>query len=141
MKTSARNTFSGTVTAVTKGAVNSEVQLTSKSGVKIVAIITNGSVEGLGLKAGSAALALVKSSWIILGKELHAIKISTRNVLCGTVAGIQKGAVNSEVSVQLPGGDVLTSIITNGSVQSLELRQGEHVCAAFKASSVIIAVE
>lgn len=141
MKTSARNTFSGTVTAVTKGAVNAEVHLTSKSGVNIVAIITNGSVDALGLQAGKAALALVKASWIILGKELHKIKISTRNVLCGTVDSIHKGAVNSEVSIKLPAGDVLTSIITNGSVQSMELRQGEHICAAFKASSVIIAVE
>lgn len=141
MKTSARNTFSGTVTAVTKGAVNAEVQLTSKTGVKIVAIITNGSVDNLELKAGKAALALVKASWIILGKELHQVKISTRNILCGTVDSIHKGAVNSEVSIKLPGGDVLTSIITNGSVQSMELRQGEHICAAFKASSVIIAVE
>ncbi len=34
MQTSARNTFSGTVTNVTKGAVNAEIELTLASGGK-----------------------------------------------------------------------------------------------------------
>jgi molybdate transport system regulatory protein len=141
MKTSARNTFSGTVTQVTKGAVNAEIQLTTKGGDKLVAIITNGSVDSLGLTEGKAAFALVKASWVILGKELHKIKMSTRNILCGTVDSIHEGAVNSEVSIKLPGGQILTAVITNTSVRSLELRQGEHACGAFKASSVIIGID
>jgi molybdate transport system regulatory protein len=45
MKLSARNVFPGTVTKVSKGAVNAEVHLTLNSGDKIVSIITNGSVD------------------------------------------------------------------------------------------------
>lgn len=142
MKLSARNIWYGTVTKVLHGAVNSEIDLTAKGGSeKIVAVITNQSVESLGLKEGKNAFAIVKSSWIILGKELHNVKMSARNILCGTVSNVTEGAVNSEISLKLNGGSTLTAIITNESLHSLGLRNGEHACAAFKASSVIIGVE
>jgi molybdate transport system regulatory protein len=141
MKVSARNTFSGTIAKVTKGAVNAEVLLNLPGGDQIVASITNGSVETLALKEGMAAVALVKASWIILGKGLDSAKISTRNVLSGTICDIHFGAVNSEVDVELSGGTVLTVIVTNGSVERMQLVIGEQISAAFKASSVILAVE
>jgi molybdate transport system regulatory protein len=141
MKVSARNTFSGTIAKVTKGAVNAEVLLNMPGGDQIVAGITNGSVDTLALKEGVHALALVKASWVILGKGLDPAKISTRNVLTGTVSSILGGAVNSEVEVKLSGGTILTAIVTNASVKRMQLAVGEPVSAAFKASSVIIAVE
>ena len=141
MKVSARNTFSGTIVKVTKGAVNAEVILAMTGGDQIVASITNSSVETLALKEGVTAVALVKASWIILAKDLDSSKISTRNVLSGTIHNLQTGAVNSEVEVKLPGGTVLAVVITNGSVQRMQLTVGEQVSAAFKASSVILAVE
>lgn len=66
MHTSARNEFSGTVNAVTKGAVNAEVVLDIGGGKRLVAIVTNESIQSLGLKAGARACALVKASHIIL---------------------------------------------------------------------------
>lgn len=141
MKISARNMFAGTVTKVVKGAVNAEVDLTLKGGDKIVAVITNESVEKLGLKEGKEAFSIVKANWVIIGKELHTVKMSTRNILCGTVAKVTEGAVNAEVELKLAGGSMLTAIITNESVHSLGLKAGEHACAAFKASSVIVGVE
>jgi molybdate transport system regulatory protein len=141
MKISARNIFSGTVAKVAKGAVNSEVDLTLSGGEKIAAVITNESVDKLGLKEGKKAFAIVKANWVIIGKELHKVKMSARNILCGSIARIAEGAVNSEVELKLAGGSMLTAIITNESVKSLELRAGEHACAAFKASSVILGVE
>ena len=141
MKLSARNILPGTVTRVTEGAVNAEVHLALRNGDTIVSIITKGSVDALGLAEGKGASAIIKATWVILGKDLHSAKLSARNILCGTVAKVTKGAVNSEVTLTLEGGTGLTAIITNESAQSLELKQGEHVCAAVKASSVIIGVE
>ncbi|HEY3309972.1 MAG TPA: TOBE domain-containing protein [Desulfuromonadaceae bacterium] len=141
MKISARNMFAGTVSKVAKGAVNTEVDLTLKDGEKIAAIITNDSVESLGLKEGKAAYAIVKSNWVIIGKDLHKVKMSTRNILCGSITKLAQGAVNTEVALKLAGGSALTAIITNESTKALELKEGEHACAAFKASSVIIATE
>lgn len=133
--------LAGTISKITKGAVNSEVILATAAGSEIVAVITNGSVEAMGLKEGMKALALVKASWIIVGKELDKSKISTRNILCGVVEAIREGSVNDEVSIRLPGGELLIGVITDGSLHRLELHLGEPVCAAFKASSVIVAVD
>ncbi|WP_433964747.1 TOBE domain-containing protein [Tunturiibacter gelidiferens] len=83
----------------------------------------------------------MKASWIILGKELDESKISTRNILRGVVESIHEGSVNDEVSIRLPGGETLTAVITDGSLRHLEFHLGEKVCAAFKASSVIVAVD
>jgi molybdate transport system regulatory protein len=52
MRTSARNAFPGSVTRLTKGAVNAEIELTLAGGERIVAIITNGSVDALVLSLG-----------------------------------------------------------------------------------------
>ena len=141
MRTSARNDFPGTVTRLTPGAVNAEVELTLARGERIVAIITNGSVTTLGLKVGAKATALIKASWVILGKGLEHVRLSTRNIMPGTIQSVQEGAVNSEVILKLDGGTPLTAIITNASVRSLQLKPGEEAFAAFKASHVILAVE
>ncbi|MEX3669297.1 molybdopterin-binding protein [Paraburkholderia phenoliruptrix] len=65
---SARNCIAGTVTRVTKGAVNSEVTIEA-GGARIAAIVTNESVERLGLAAGKAASAIFKASSVIVGVE------------------------------------------------------------------------
>jgi len=141
MKISARNILIGTVSKVTKGAVNSEVDLALTGGEKIAAIITNESVDNLGLKEGKKACAILKASWVILGRDLDAKKISARNVLKGTVTAVHEGAVNNEVVLKLSGGSELTAIITKESCNMLGLKPGEQASAAFKASSVIVGVE
>ena len=112
-----------------------------KEGDSICSIITNESAEFLGLQEGMEAYALFKASAVILGRDLHDAKVSARNLLCGTVDRIEAGVVNAEVMVALAGGNVLTSIVTDKSVKRLSLAKGEHVCALFKSSSVIVGVD
>jgi molybdopterin-binding protein len=69
------------------------------------------------------------------------MKLSARNILKGKVIKIVKGAVNSEIILELPGGTQIVSIITNTSVDSLELTEGKEVYAVIKASNVMVAVE
>ena len=69
------------------------------------------------------------------------MKISARNVLKGKVKHITRGAVNSEVIIEIAGGAEITSIITNASVDNLELKEGSKAFAVIKASSVMIAVD
>ncbi|HTD55037.1 MAG TPA: TOBE domain-containing protein [Silvibacterium sp.] len=66
------------------------------------------------------------------------MKISARNVLAGTVESITKGAVNAEVAITLAGGETVVAIITNHSVDSLELRKDGPAFAIIKASEVMI---
>ncbi len=140
MKSSARNQFLGKVVKVVKGAVNGEVELDLGDGMRIVAIITNESIEDLGLKKGREAYALIKASSPILVLEEDRARTSARNRLCGEVISCIEGAVNGEVGLELSGGKRLTSIITNDSIKNLGLKEGVRACALIKASNVIVAV-
>lgn len=69
------------------------------------------------------------------------MKLSARNLLKGKILKIVKGAVNSEVMIQLSGGEQLVSIITNASVKSLGLKKGKEAYAVIKASNIMVAVD
>lgn len=66
---SARNQLAGTVEAVNKGAVNGHVTLKLADGSTIKGSITNEAIDELGLVEGAAALAIVKSTDVIVGVE------------------------------------------------------------------------
>jgi len=140
MKISARNALAGTVTKVTRGAVNAEVDLALKGGGDVVAVITNTSADSLGLKEGKSAYAIIKASSVMISKD-SGVKLSARNALGGTVSSVQDGAVDSEVTLKLGGGSSLVAIITKDSVKSLGLKAGEAATAIVKASSVLVGVD
>ncbi|MBC8723305.1 LysR family transcriptional regulator [Paraburkholderia sp. 31.1] len=146
VKTSARNQFYGTVSAIERGTVNDEVSLALPGGHTIVAVLTHESTEALGLAVGVAAFALIKASWVVLlvpgdGDRDAPLSLSARNQLRGTVHSVKRGAVNAEVSLGLEGGAVVTAVVTNGSVEMLGLQEGASAVAVFKASSVILGVK
>lgn len=140
MRTSARNALRGEVSRITAGAVNSEVGLKVASGVEITAILTSRSVEELGLEVGKPAIALVKSSFVVLAKG-EDLRTSARNQIAGRVASRDDGAVNSEIVLDIGGGKTLTATITVESAEALEIAIGDAVTALIKAPHVILAVE
>lgn len=140
MKTSARNQFQGTVTALKAGAVNDEVEIDIGQGVKIVAIVTHESAVALGLAVGRPALALVKASSPIVVAGDGDLRFSARNRLSGTVSRVQAGAVNTEVEIEVAGGIRVVAIVTQESAGRLGLAVGQPASALFKASSVIVGV-
>lgn len=66
LKTSARNCLCGTVVRCQEGAVNGEVIIELAGGKTVAAIVTNDSIQSLGLNAGVRACALIKASHVIL---------------------------------------------------------------------------
>lgn len=140
MKTSARNQFLGTVSAVRAGAVNDEVELTLANGAKLVAVITRESSDALGLRLNRPAIALIKSSSVLIATDLAGARISARNQLGGTICDVTPGAVNSEITLDMDGGDQVVATITVASVKALALAPGVRATALVKASDVIIAV-
>ncbi|MBE7939184.1 MULTISPECIES: TOBE domain-containing protein [Ramlibacter] len=140
MKTSARNQFAGTLTAVVTGPVSAEVSIALKSGATLAATLTAEAARTLGLASGQEALALVKASSVVLFGELGGWKLSARNQLAGTVARIEKGAVSCLVVLTLPGGDVISASVTHEGVQALGLRVAAPAVAVFPASAVLLAV-
>lgn len=138
LRTSARNQYEGTVQAIQRGAINSEVILALDGGERIVAIITNGSVDELGLREGGSAIALIKSSFVVLAAG--GARTSARNALAGRVTAVREGAVNAEVELILAGGQPLLATVTNESVDALGIGVGSALVALVKASHVILAV-
>jgi len=62
---------------------------------------------------------------------------SIRNRLPGTIEKIVSDKVVSEVVIRTAAGTV-TTIITTGSVERMELKEGDNVFAVMKATSVSI---
>ncbi|WP_398475670.1 molybdopterin-binding protein [Tardiphaga sp.] len=69
------------------------------------------------------------------------MRISARNQIKGTVLEVTKGATTSHVRVDIGGGQVVTSSITNEAVADLALKVGGKVIVVVKASDVMIAVD
>lgn len=140
VRTSARNQFAGTVTAVRAGAVDDEVELTLPGGARIVALLTRESTEALGLRPRQPAFALVAASAVIVATDLRGARLSARNQLPGTVAAVLPDAVNAEVVIDIDGGGSVAATLTQASVRELGLAPGVRASAIFKASSVILGV-
>ena len=69
------------------------------------------------------------------------MKISARNIFKGKIVKVVRGAVNAEVTIKLPGGTQLVSIITNSSVDNLSLTDGKEAYAIIKASNVMVGID
>jgi len=66
------------------------------------------------------------------------MKISARNQLTGKVVAITKGAVNGQLKVDIGGGNIITSSITEEAIADLALAVGDTVTVIVKASDVLI---
>lgn len=136
---SARNQLPGTIEKITTGAVTTEVVLRIDANTKVEAAVTNASAAELGLKEGGKALALIKSSHLILMKG-EGFRLSARNQLWGRVNKIETGAVNTEVQIALADGLEINTVVTNESVEQMALKSGDQVCACAKVSAVFLCV-
>ncbi|WP_326539153.1 TOBE domain-containing protein [Pseudorhodoferax sp.] len=69
MKISARNVLPGTVVALVRGPVSTEVTLEVSPGLQVVASITTASADQLGLKEGSQAYGVIKASSVMIATD------------------------------------------------------------------------
>ena len=137
VQTSARNQFLGTLVKLETGAINTEVIIELSASQQIVAMVTEQSRQELGLVVGSPVIALIQASSVSLGigDELH---VSARNIMSGAISRLERGAINTDISVDLGDSKYLSAVITNKSVDRLGLQESVSVHAFFKASSVIL---
>jgi len=69
------------------------------------------------------------------------MKLSARNQLAGKVLEVHKGQVNAKVTIEIAGGERLTSIISLEAAEELQLAAGREVTAVIKSSSIILMTE
>jgi molybdopterin-binding protein len=70
MKLSARNQLPGTIVAVDLGAVMATVVIRLDGGQEVVSAITRDSAEALALAEGDQVVAVIKSTEVIIGKDI-----------------------------------------------------------------------
>ena len=69
------------------------------------------------------------------------MKLSARNQFKGTVVGIQEGAVNGIVRIDIGGGNIRSATISMNAIQELGLAVGKPAYAVVKATSVMVGVD
>ncbi len=137
LQTSARNQFLGVISTIDSGAVNAEVVIQLSDQQQIVAMVTEQSRQDMGLKPGAAIIAIIKASSVTLALDAD-LRVSARNLLSGSIARLNRGAINTDVSITLAEGKTLSAMITNTSAAQLALQEAMSITAFFKASSVIL---
>lgn len=69
------------------------------------------------------------------------MKLSARNVLKGKIVEVKKGKTTAHVRIDIGGGVIVTSAITNEAVADLKLKKGQKAYAVVKASDVMVGVD
>ena len=69
------------------------------------------------------------------------MKLSARNQLKGKVVSINNGAVNSIVSIDIGGGNIITATISFSAVEELNLQVGSDAYAVIKATNVMVGID
>jgi molybdate transport system regulatory protein len=140
-KTSARNTFFGKIGAIRKGDIQSQVELVTLGGDVVSTVITNNSLERLGVKVGSLITAEAKAPWVILQKAQDRPLCTAENMLHGTVAKILRGGLTTEFTVRIQDGTELCSLVTEESRRKLGIKEEDEVWAFFSSFAVILRVD
>lgn len=136
MQISARNQLSGMISKIEKGAVNAQITIALKSGNELVSVITNSAVETLGLSENDEVTAFFKSSSVLLGRG--EMLISAQNRLEGKVLSVQPGHINSEVVVSVGEHDKIVAVVTQDSIEMLQIEAGSDICAVIKSNDIMI---
>jgi molybdate transport system regulatory protein len=79
----------------------------------------------------------VKAPWVTVHRG-HEPECTADNVLGGTVERIVRGKVTSEIVARIVDGTEICAIVTEQSLDKLDLRLGERVWTAFNAFAVVL---
>jgi molybdopterin-binding protein len=66
------------------------------------------------------------------------MRLSARNIIKGKILEVKLGATTAHIRIEIAGGTVITSSITNEAVAALDLKVGETAYAVIKASDVMV---
>jgi molybdate transport system regulatory protein len=137
-KTSARNTFFGKVSALQKGDIQARVVLVTIGGDLVTTVITNDSLDRLGLKTGALISAEIKAPFITLHKTDEEPQCTAENRFHGEIARVNNGRITAEYIVLISDGTELCSVVTTESSRLLDLKVNDRVWAVFNSFSVVL---
>jgi molybdate transport system regulatory protein len=139
LRTSARNQFLCTVVSLEPTDVDVLLHLSLDGDQPLSVLVTQASVERLGIREGMSLMVLVKASAVGLGRRAPVAR-SDQNTLWGTVTGIIEGAQRCEVTVQVGAHRFITAVLTASDAQRVQPEVGERLCALFSPSSPLVSL-
>ena len=139
LKTSVRNQFIGKVTHIDQGQVSAEIEITIHGGDRIISIISNKSLQELGIQIGSMVYTLIKATYVMISKSPDIADVN-KNILAGTIEHLHSDELKTEISIKLTGGNTVVSIEPNIIAEKLKTKVGDKIYAFFKPSSVILGI-
>ena len=137
-RTSARNTFVGKVSGITRDGLMAEIILTTSSGVDICAIITVESLLNLGLQPGTPAAATIKAPHVHIRPPKSRSRTTARNCFSAVIDSIRTTDVLAELSGIMEDGTGVCALVSPRTLTEMNCRQGEKADFFFKGLSVVI---
>ena len=137
-KTSARNTFFGKIQSIQKGDIQTRVALVTLGGHGLTSVITNDSVERLGLKVGQLITAEVKAPAVMLHKGGREPECSADNAFEGLVERVIQGKINTEITVRISDGTQVCAIVTREGLRRMAVAEGDAVWVMFSSFAVVL---
>jgi len=139
LRTSMRNQFSATVTALETVGPLSRIDLLIGDDATLSARVTRESVELLGLRTSMRVIALFKATSVRVMRaqpRTASAESSPENQFRGKVDGIERSERGDEVAMTLPGGGRIIGFAEAGS----GLRARQNAAAVVDESAVVIAL-
>jgi molybdate transport system regulatory protein len=139
LRTSARNQFAGRVQALHRRGIVVDVMIEFGERRQLCAQVTSASVRTLGLRVGSAVLALLKAPAVGLESAPAAgRRRDGRNRLAGTLVRCAAQQGLNEAVIGLGGGHQVVALVARDAMQGLGLEKGEPAVAVFDKTDVIL---
>ena len=138
LRTSARNQLLAKVRQIHPDGLNDRIELELHgSAQNLTALITHNSSERLNLKIDDDVFALVKASWVRL-IAADAPAQPADNLLQGEVLQLERGELETEVQIQLPGGAQLTAQLMSRQLDALALAVNGAVQVRIDPEQIIL---
>jgi molybdate transport system regulatory protein len=135
---SARNVFWGKIQTIRRGDIQSLVVLVTISGLRIITMITNNSLERLGLHEGKLISAEVKAPWVIVEKGENIPECSAENRFQGVITRMTGGEIATEYVIRIGDGSELCAVTSTESSIQQGLQKNSRVWALFTCFSVVL---
>jgi len=139
IRISARNQLKAEVVKIEKGAVESKIFLKLHGEDTIMAIITNDSIDTLGIETGSKLFALFKANALTVDTDTTLNK-SDLNRFIGKIIRINTDSFNAEVIIELNGGNTICSTMSTEKLDEQKLEIGMEVVAFCKPNTIILGI-
>jgi molybdate transport system regulatory protein len=139
--TSARNSLFGKITALTKGDIQSLLEMTALDGKPVKTIVTNDSVSTMGLRVGRMITAEIKAPWLIVERADRPGSSSADNEREGSLVRITRGGISTECIVRIGQNLELCAVVSTAAFDALSLGLGDRARVLFSCHCVVLHTE